>query len=62
MNCASVRLGTWVQNGFTVAKLGAIIIILIGGIVNLAKGMTEIRENYQYIQHIDISSIKLILY
>lgn len=42
VNCYSVNLATSTQNIFTAAKLLAIIIIVIGGIVHLAQGNTEL--------------------
>ena len=42
VNCYSVNLATSTQNIFTAAKLLAIIIIVIGGIVHLYQGNTEL--------------------
>jgi len=41
INCYSVKLATKVQNIFTAAKLLAIVIIVIGGIIKLAQGNTQ---------------------
>lgn len=38
VNCFSVRIATSVQNFLTLAKVLALIIIVIGGFVNLGKG------------------------
>ena len=39
INCASVRLATWLQNILTIAKLLAIIIIVLVGFAQLGKGL-----------------------
>lgn len=39
MNCLSVKLSSYVQNFFTAAKLLIIVIIVVSGIVMLAKGL-----------------------
>lgn len=41
LNCLSVKVATSVQNVCTFTKVGALIIIAIGGIVELIKGNTE---------------------
>ncbi len=41
MNCYSVNLATSTQNVFTAAKLLAIVIIVIGGLVKLIQGNTQ---------------------
>jgi len=41
LNCHSVNLATGTQNVFTLAKLLAIIVIVIGGAVSLFQGQTE---------------------
>eukprot|EP00057_Strongylocentrotus_purpuratus_P025154 XP_011679628.1 PREDICTED: b(0,+)-type amino acid transporter 1 isoform X2 [Strongylocentrotus purpuratus] len=41
VNCASVKLATGVQNVFTVAKLLALVIIIIVGFIQLAQGNTQ---------------------
>ncbi|KAK7114156.1 b(0,+)-type amino acid transporter 1-like [Littorina saxatilis] len=41
LNCLSVKVATGVQNMCTFTKVGALIIIAIGGIVELFKGNTE---------------------
>ncbi|XP_076470150.1 b(0,+)-type amino acid transporter 1-like [Babylonia areolata] len=41
LNCVSVKVATSVQNVCTFTKVGALIIIAIGGIVELIKGNTE---------------------
>ncbi|XP_013880492.1 b(0,+)-type amino acid transporter 1 [Austrofundulus limnaeus] len=45
VNCLSVRLASFVQNFFTVAKLIIIIIIVVAGIVLMAQGNTENLSN-----------------
>nr|KAG5696596.1 hypothetical protein BaRGS_034057 [Batillaria attramentaria] len=42
VNCYSASLAARVQVVFTVAKLGALIVIIIGGIVKLAQGHTSV--------------------
>lgn len=42
VNCYSVNLATSTQNIFTAAKLLAIVIIVIGGLVKLCQGQTEL--------------------
>ncbi|XP_012934876.1 b(0,+)-type amino acid transporter 1 [Aplysia californica] len=47
VNCHSVALATRVQNFFTVAKLLAVLVIVVGGFYMMAKGHTEhIREGF----------------
>lgn len=41
INSYSVTLATKVQNIFTAAKLIAILIIVVGGIISIAKGNTQ---------------------
>ncbi|CAL4110160.1 unnamed protein product [Meganyctiphanes norvegica] len=45
INCYSVKLATKVQNIFTAAKLLAIMIIVIGGVVKLIQGNTQYLDN-----------------
>ncbi|KAF7687918.1 b(0,+)-type amino acid transporter 1 isoform X2 [Silurus meridionalis] len=45
MNCLSVKLSSYVQNFFTAAKLLIILIIVVSGIVMLAKGNTQNLQN-----------------
>ncbi|XP_063439298.1 b(0,+)-type amino acid transporter 1-like isoform X2 [Mytilus trossulus] len=45
INCYSVKLATKVQNFFTVTKLIAIVIIVAGGAVMIARGETEYLES-----------------
>ncbi|CAC5409172.1 SLC7A9 [Mytilus coruscus] len=41
INCYSVKLATKVQNFFTITKLIAIVVIVVGGAVMIARGETE---------------------
>ncbi|KAM9493393.1 b(0,+)-type amino acid transporter 1 [Clarias gariepinus] len=45
LNCLSVKLSNYVQNFFTAAKLFIIVIIVVSGIVMLAKGNTQNLQN-----------------
>nr|XP_056712872.1 b(0,+)-type amino acid transporter 1-like [Euleptes europaea] len=45
VNCLSVRLATSVMNIFTGAKLLALLIIVVGGVVLLANGQTQTFQN-----------------
>uniref|UniRef100_A0A4W5RX77 Solute carrier family 7 member 9 n=1 Tax=Hucho hucho TaxID=62062 RepID=A0A4W5RX77_9TELE len=45
VNCLSVKLASYVQNFFTVAKLLIILVIIVAGIVLLAQGNTENLSN-----------------
>ncbi|TNN55860.1 b(0,+)-type amino acid transporter 1 [Liparis tanakae] len=45
VNCLSVKLANYVQNFFTIAKLFIILVIVVGGMVMLAKGNTENLSN-----------------
>lgn len=42
LNCVSVRGVTWVQNVLTVAKLAALVLVIITGIVALIIGGREL--------------------
>lgn len=44
VNCYSATLAARVQIVFTMAKLGALVIIIIGGIVRLGQGMTSVLD------------------
>lgn len=62
VNCYSVTLANKVQIVFTVAKLLAIIMIIVGGVVRLAQGNTEyLLEGFQDTSR-DVSSIALAFY
>ncbi|CAH1246367.1 SLC7A11 [Branchiostoma lanceolatum] len=43
VNCYSVRLSTWIQDVFSVGKVLALLVIIIAGVVQMAKGT----ENFQ---------------
>ncbi|XP_020639949.3 b(0,+)-type amino acid transporter 1 [Pogona vitticeps] len=45
VNCLSVRLATSVMNLFTAAKLLALLVIVVGGVVVLAQGQTQSFQN-----------------
>ncbi|XP_054472040.1 b(0,+)-type amino acid transporter 1 [Anoplopoma fimbria] len=45
VNCLSVKLASYVQNFFTVAKLFIILVIVVAGMVMLARGNTENLSN-----------------
>ncbi|XP_053133282.1 b(0,+)-type amino acid transporter 1-like [Hemicordylus capensis] len=45
VNCLSVRLATSLMNIFTVAKLLALLVIVVGGVVLLANGQTQSFQN-----------------
>ncbi|KFW87087.1 B(0,+)-type amino acid transporter 1, partial [Manacus vitellinus] len=45
INCLNVRLATSVMNIFTAAKLMALLVIVVGGLVLLAKGQTQSFQN-----------------
>uniref|UniRef100_A0A8C3Q497 b(0,+)-type amino acid transporter 1 n=1 Tax=Geospiza parvula TaxID=87175 RepID=A0A8C3Q497_GEOPR len=45
INCLNVRLATSVMNIFTAAKLLALLVIVVGGLVLLAKGQTQSFQN-----------------
>ncbi|XP_070686140.1 b(0,+)-type amino acid transporter 1 isoform X2 [Pempheris klunzingeri] len=45
VNCLSVKLASYVQNFFTLAKLFILLVIVVAGIVMLAKGHTENLSN-----------------
>ena len=53
LNCYSVKIATNIQIIFTIAKLIAIVIIIIGGIVMLAEGkLTLILSWAIYLNHL----------
>uniref|UniRef100_A0A8B9QEZ7 b(0,+)-type amino acid transporter 1 n=1 Tax=Apteryx owenii TaxID=8824 RepID=A0A8B9QEZ7_APTOW len=45
INCLNVRLATSIMNIFTAAKLLALLVIVLGGLVLLAKGQTQSFQN-----------------
>ncbi|XP_061482036.1 b(0,+)-type amino acid transporter 1-like [Rhineura floridana] len=45
INCLSVRLATSVMNAFTVGKMLALLVIVVGGVVLLAQGQTHSFQN-----------------
>ncbi|XP_066304396.1 cystine/glutamate transporter-like isoform X2 [Branchiostoma lanceolatum] len=45
VNCYSVRLSTWIQDVFSVGKVLALLVIIIAGVVQMAKGRTENFQN-----------------
>ncbi|PKU33734.1 hypothetical protein llap_15962 [Limosa lapponica baueri] len=45
INCLNVRLATSIMNVFTAAKLLALLVIVVGGVVLLAKGQTQSFQN-----------------
>ncbi|XP_078576152.1 cystine/glutamate transporter-like [Branchiostoma floridae x Branchiostoma japonicum] len=45
VNCYSVKLSTWIQDVFSVGKVLALIVIIIAGVVQMAKGRTENFQN-----------------
>uniref|UniRef100_A0A8B9M4J3 b(0,+)-type amino acid transporter 1 n=1 Tax=Accipiter nisus TaxID=211598 RepID=A0A8B9M4J3_9AVES len=45
INCLNVRLATSIMNIFTAAKLLALLVIVVGGLVLLAKGQTQSFQN-----------------
>jgi L-type amino acid transporter 9 len=45
VNALSVRLASRVQVVFTAAKLLALVVIVIGGIVNMAQGQTSVHKH-----------------
>ena len=62
VNCHSVALATKVQNFFTLAKLLAILVIVVGGFVMMSKGHTEhIRSGFEGTSS-DPSAIALAFY
>ncbi|CAG5133795.1 unnamed protein product [Candidula unifasciata] len=62
VNCYSVGLATKVQNFFTMAKLLAICVIVVGGFIKIFQGHTEfINEGFEDTSH-DPSSIALAFY
>lgn len=46
LNCYSVKASTKFQNLFTAAKFTAMICIIVGGVIALAKGSTKGRDNF----------------
>ncbi|XP_059156072.1 b(0,+)-type amino acid transporter 1-like [Physella acuta] len=62
VNCYSVALATRVQNFFTLAKLMAVGVIVLGGFVMIFRGSTEyINEGFEDTSR-DVSSIALAFY
>ncbi|XP_053567174.1 b(0,+)-type amino acid transporter 1-like [Bombina bombina] len=45
INCLNVRLATSIMNIFTAAKLMVLLVIIVGGIVFLIKGNTQVLDN-----------------
>ncbi|XP_020840703.1 B(0,+)-type amino acid transporter 1 [Phascolarctos cinereus] len=62
VNSLSVKLGSYVQNFFTAAKLVIVAIIIISGIVLLAQGKTKNFENSFEDASISVGSISLAFY
>ena len=65
VNVWSVKLASWLQNVFTVAKLGAIFVIVIAGAVRAAQGNTEnVMLGFQQVPGTDVSigSVALAFY
>ena len=44
VNCYSVTLSSWIQVVFMIAKVAALVIIIIGGVVMLVKGTRNAAE------------------
>ncbi|XP_072488173.1 B(0,+)-type amino acid transporter 1 [Notamacropus eugenii] len=62
VNALSVKLGSYVQNFFTAAKLVIVAIIIISGIVLLAQGKTKNFENSFEDTRISVGAISLAFY
>uniref|UniRef100_A0A452ECF4 b(0,+)-type amino acid transporter 1 n=1 Tax=Capra hircus TaxID=9925 RepID=A0A452ECF4_CAPHI len=62
VNALSVRLGSYVQNVFTAAKMVIVVIIIISGLVLLAQGNTRNFENSFEGASLSVGSISLALY
>uniref|UniRef100_A0A452HEC4 b(0,+)-type amino acid transporter 1 n=1 Tax=Gopherus agassizii TaxID=38772 RepID=A0A452HEC4_9SAUR len=62
VNSLSVKLGSYVQNVFTAAKMIIVMIIIVSGIVLLAKGKTENFKNSFNDAKISAGSISLAFY
>ncbi|OBS77207.1 hypothetical protein A6R68_16368 [Neotoma lepida] len=62
VNSLSVRLGSYVQNVFTAAKLVIVAIIIISGLVFLAQGKTENFQNSFEGAQTSVGSISLAFY
>ncbi|XP_074149336.1 B(0,+)-type amino acid transporter 1 isoform X1 [Sminthopsis crassicaudata] len=62
VNALSVKLGSYVQNFFTAAKLVIVAIIIISGIVLLAQGKTKNFENSFEDSHVSVGAISLAFY
>lgn len=62
VNAMSVRLGSYVQNVFTAAKLVIVAIIIISGFVLLAQGNTRNFENSFDGTKLSVGSISLAFY
>ncbi|KAM4017173.1 B(0,+)-type amino acid transporter 1 [Anomaloglossus baeobatrachus] len=62
VNCLSVKLASYVQNFFTVAKMIIIIVIIVSGIVLLIQGNTQNFQNSFEGSQITVGGIGLALY
>ncbi|XP_069314653.1 B(0,+)-type amino acid transporter 1 [Eulemur rufifrons] len=62
VNSLSVRLGSYVQNVFTAAKLVIVAVIIIGGFVLLAQGNTKNFENSFEGADVSVGAISLAFY
>ncbi|KAM5237092.1 B(0,+)-type amino acid transporter 1 [Ctenodactylus gundi] len=62
VNALSVRLGSYVQNVFTAAKLVIVAIIIIAGLVLLAQGNTKNFENSFEGTQVSVGAISLAFY
>ncbi|XP_028930936.1 B(0,+)-type amino acid transporter 1 isoform X3 [Ornithorhynchus anatinus] len=62
VNALSVKLGSYVQNFFTAAKLIIVVIIIISGIVLLAQGNTKNFENSFDEAKVSLGAISLAFY
>ncbi|XP_007474838.1 B(0,+)-type amino acid transporter 1 isoform X1 [Monodelphis domestica] len=62
VNALSVKLGSYVQNFFTAAKLVIVAIIIISGIVLLAQGKTKNFENSFEDASVSVGAISLAFY
>uniref|UniRef100_F6RU80 Solute carrier family 7 member 9 n=2 Tax=Bos taurus TaxID=9913 RepID=F6RU80_BOVIN len=62
VNALSVRLGSYVQNMFTAAKMVIVVIIIVSGLVLLAQGNTRNFENSFEGASLSVGSISLALY